>query len=104
MLANVDGANLGALNESPSQKEGKTVTRACTRPTYLPLNESPSQKEGKTFGKTVWYLSKLVGLNESPSQKEGKTCGRASAAHQFLRRLNESPSQKEGKTRAILAV
>ena len=60
------------LNESPSQKEGKseilsTVTKSLPR-----LNESPSQKEGK------WHVQDTLkntpkSLNESPSQKEGKS-------------------------------
>ena len=35
------------------------------------LNESPSEKEGKSFGVAVGLLI-AGGLNESPSEKEGK--------------------------------
>ena len=59
------------------------------------LNESPSQKEGKSEcerGST--YM--LAGLNESPSQKEGKSTPLYPALTSWTR-LNESPSQKEGK-------
>ena len=37
-----------ALNESPSEKEGKFFKRGGILPqSYAPLNESPSEKEGK---------------------------------------------------------
>jgi len=35
------------LNESPSQKEGKSLTLMVMRFERVGLNESPSQKEGK---------------------------------------------------------
>ena len=35
------------------------------------LNESPSEKEGKSVSITT-ATSPLTGLNESPSEKEGK--------------------------------
>ena len=39
----------GALNESPSEKEGKCQGAESIRVNLEPLNESPSEKEGK-FG------------------------------------------------------
>ena len=63
------------------------------------LNESPSQKEGKSGAVTDVRVTN-VGLNESPSKKEGKchreSCTRGSG------RLNESPSEKEGKSGVIV--
>ena len=61
-----------ALNESPSEKEGKSECQGLdisSRST--PLNESPSEKEGK------WLVYGVLcaccdSLNESPSEKEGK--------------------------------
>ena len=35
------------LNESPSEKEGKSNNPACRRAKTYYLNESPSEKEGK---------------------------------------------------------
>ena len=35
------------LNESPSEKEGKSKRRDRNRTARRPLNESPSEKEGK---------------------------------------------------------
>ena len=35
------------LNESPSEKEGKSVDFAVKHPDFEALNESPSEKEGK---------------------------------------------------------
>ena len=40
--------------------------KAATR-----LNESPSEKEGKSRG-LPFYQRTDIGLNESPSEKEGK--------------------------------
>ena len=36
-----------ALNESPSEKEGKCVVTRCSIHAVDTLNESPSEKEGK---------------------------------------------------------
>ena len=36
------------LNESPSEKEGKSGWQADTKTHEVPLNESPSEKEGKS--------------------------------------------------------
>ena len=61
-----------------------------------PLNESPSEKEGKSVledGKVILSES----LNESPSEKEGKCQLLAALCHFLLETLNESPSEKEGK-------
>ena len=64
------------------------------------LNESPSEKEGKSEGwvpNPVWPHT----LNESPSEKEGK-CGKSGRDRRAPRTLNESPSEKEGKLRVTL--
>ena len=36
-----------ALNESPSEKEGKSVSFSIKTLLHISLNESPSEKEGK---------------------------------------------------------
>ena len=38
---------VSALNESPSEKEGKVSRVICGARKASPLNESPSEKEGK---------------------------------------------------------
>ena len=38
---------VSALNESPSEKEGKCLCGCCRRLCLPALNESPSEKEGK---------------------------------------------------------
>ena len=60
-----------ALNESPSEKEGKSCGGLVSHVDQLPLNESPSEKEGK-FGKFRDLFVDARSLNESPSEKEGK--------------------------------
>ena len=60
-----------ALNESPSEKEGKYQCHDGSSFFLSALNESPSEKEGKCpflGGGTGGSFS----LNESPSEKEGK--------------------------------
>ena len=39
--------SLLTLNESPSEKEGKSTLKYPANSTRQPLNESPSEKEGK---------------------------------------------------------
>ena len=46
------GAGYG-LNESPSEKEGKSLTRKRSRLAGETLNESPSEKEGKWRPRTA---------------------------------------------------
>ena len=61
-----------ALNESPSEKEGKFLSpRQVLNKESLTLNESPSEKEGKSKNFPP-RVARLVSLNESPSEKEGK--------------------------------
>ena len=59
------------------------------------LNESPSEKEGKSRASLSRVLISPC-LNESPSEKEGK-CLLNLLMNALSRRLNESPSEKEGK-------
>ena len=60
-----------ALNESPSEKEGKFDNQLRLL-VVAPLNESPSEKEGKFF-KSRNIRNGTTTLNESPSEKEGKS-------------------------------
>ena len=111
-----------ALNESPSEKEGKYFLISHHHQSLRPLNESPSEKEGKSkaqieegvpkavpsmkvppkrkgnFGSTTPSGAVAAPLNESPSEKEGK-CRIGVLMGCLLEALNESPSEKEGKSR-----
>ena len=64
------------------------------------LNESPSEKEGKSLPLGVPSCAGKRALNESPSEKEGKL---PDSHPEPLPRepLNESPSEKEGKYRRL---
>ena len=85
-----------ALNESPSEKEGKYQCHDGSSFFLSALNESPSEKEGK-FLRTVFLSNALVfPLNESPSEKEGKL-KHLYGLVRLAEPLNESPSEKEGK-------
>ena len=62
-----------ALNESPSEKEGKYADGNQQAKNEFSLNESPSEKEGKFLQLHDGACLELCGaLNESPSEKEGK--------------------------------
>ena len=53
-----------ALNESPSEKEGKFITGDVMTIEEYTLNESPSEKEGKYVGDTI-----TLDVAPSPSMK-----------------------------------
>ena len=89
----------GALNESPSEKEGKSVI--FHRRNFLRVHPSmkvPPKRKGNIRG-AVERVRALMALNESPSEKEGKFRSRR-LHHHRTRPLNESPSEKEGKFRS----
>ena len=66
------------LNESPSEKEGKSENQNKKGRAGKTLNESPSEKEGKyPWANQVEALNST--LNESPSEKEGKWAGQVEA-------------------------
>ena len=48
--------------------------------TYYSLNESPSEKEGKSR-RVSKYVALYCGLNESPSEKEGKSYPKIARNH-----------------------
>ena len=85
-----------SLNESPSQKEGKSTPTVATtaKKAIASMKALPRRKGNGLLVLALWWL--LWGLNESPSQKEGKFF-LSDVLHHVLGRLNESPSQKEGK-------
>ena len=92
----VDLELVESLNESPSEKEGKSwFSTSMRRRVCFSLNESPSEKEGKFFIFKVTQAG-YVCLNESPSEKEGKSA-RYRVHRAAATGLNESPSEKEGK-------
>ena len=82
----------------PPKRKGNFPSPGCAAGLLDSLNESPSEKEGKS--RATWFHSAPGRtLNESPSEKEGKS--RATWFHSAPgRTLNESPSEKEGKCKA----
>ena len=86
----------------PPKRKGnlRWLVRACSA--NLTLNESPSEKEGKSF-RALAGLLRPVALNESPSEKEGKSETGRAAWESLMQALNESPSEKEGKCHAVRA-
>ena len=85
-----------ALNESPSEKEGKFALSADLSPIGLaPSMKVPPKRKGNLpFTQTLHALDST--LNESPSEKEGKSITEEATLN-TVSALNESPSEKEGK-------
>ena len=88
---------IGALNESPSEKEGKCQKITCSVLRYTSLNESPSEKEGKSAATVeVARLSCCSPSMKVPPKRKGNFSVEA-ALMRSAHTLNESPSEKEGK-------
>ena len=87
--------SVSPLNESPSEKEGKScgIGRALTL--EPPSMKVPPKRKGN-FAPAMSTAVTNFALNESPSEKEGKwwCTGRGIPVPAAL---NESPSEKEGK-------
>ena len=60
-----------ALNESPSEKEGKFNPSPRRRPRKLALNESPSEKEGKLVMRTAVSVPPKEPSMKVPPKRKG---------------------------------
>ena len=89
-----------ALNESPSQKEGKSVVFLNGDGAVITLNESPSQKEGKSRAGASRTSPSPAPLNESPSQKEGKFSTQGLTAN-LLHPSMKVPPKRKGNPRPV---
>ena len=85
-----------ALNESPSEKEGKYRRPARQSPSLRPSMKVPPKRKGNAII-AAYGESSLETLNESPSEKEGKSA-EVTFDRDGVQPLNESPSEKEGKS------
>ena len=117
----ISGAlSLRGLNESPSEKEGKSSTIGQSRRLRCCLNESPSEKEGKSrvaewvepfSNASMKALPKRKGntLRQDCRSSRGYASMKALpkrkgnlgvvlGEQQPVSGLNESPSEKEGKS------
>ena len=77
----VRGESGPSMKVPPKRKGNEPIRRA--KITFRALNESPSEKEGKSGGRAGENFRGKT-LNESPSEKEGKwrshRCGRLALA------------------------
>ena len=55
----------------PPKRKGNKILRKTLSPQLVTLNESPSEKEGKSQP-GCYFPCHALALNESPSEKEGK--------------------------------
>ena len=85
-----------ALNESPSEKEGKSTFHGGVCALCTSLNESPSEKEGKSEIHVDFSPFLLCPSMKVPPKRKGNP-GLVSHPVQLVQALNESPSEKEGK-------
>ena len=60
---------LRTLNESPSEKEGKSVANPGTAEQQITLNESPSEKEGKFLAGLDTMARYLPSMKVPPKRK-----------------------------------
>ena len=82
------------LNESPSEKEGKSVSTTAPTSQMHSLNESPSEKEGKFPAAELVLCVHPPSMKVPPKRKGNPHLGKS---HLGNISLNESPSEKEGK-------
>ena len=61
-----------ALNESPSEKEGKSFWRVCYWLRQKPSMKVPPKRKGNGLEFATRFVVRMWALNESPSEKEGK--------------------------------
>ena len=66
------GATQSGLNESPSEKEGKSTSWLRLNPPLLASMKVPPKRKGNGSAVSDGRLV-AVRLNESPSEKEGKS-------------------------------
>ena len=81
----------------PPKRKGNKVSGA-TRGEDRGLNESPSEKEGKSWQKTAANKTAREASMKVPPKRKGNTESASRKPPQFWS-LNESPSEKEGKCR-----
>ena len=87
----------GCLNESPYEIVGKWMRLVPLARRSLRLNESPSQKEGKSDGNKASLTAVGYASMKVPPKRKGNLVRRLPSWQGLVGRLNESPSQKEGK-------
>ena len=83
-----------SLNESPSEKEGKSSTYSPPQTRRRPSMKVPPKRKGNPL------VSVLLGVFLGPSMKvppKRKGNDEATAEPVAVTPLNESPSEKEGK-------
>ena len=83
------------LNESPSEKEGKSIASRSVAVMCSTSMKAPPKRKGN-LERLRGLCETFTDLNESPSEKEGKFFTFNGYRAQ-KKDLNESPSEKEGK-------
>ena len=86
------------LNESPSEKEGKSTGTSHSRSGVPGLNESPSEKEGKFPAAELVLCGVHPASMKVPPKRKGNLLFLGVFFLPFGS-LNESPSEKEGKSK-----
>ena len=82
------------LNESPSEKEGKSPSTATHTPTVTePSMKVPPKRKGN-FGSEGAMRQSSHPLNESPSEKEGKSLTKTWAISRWRPSMKVPPKRK----------
>ena len=69
----------------PPKRKGNQAENSSPERSRRGLNESPSEKEGKSLPRLLLSALEQVRLNESPSEKEGKSKCSRRRGHAYLR-------------------
>ena len=88
------------LNESPSEKEGKFKPLMTSRMVVVPSMKVPPKRKGNTQMSPQFWAENGPSMKVPPKRK-GNFCPGLSAGFQCVA-LNESPSEKEGKCRLVV--
>ena len=82
------------------KRKGNLELFTIQRLNSVSLNESPSKKEGKSVTCGGVFLCLLKGLNESPSKKEGKI-SLVSLGSLLVYASMKAPPKRRGKNRLL---
>ena len=77
----------------PPKRKGNLVEQRVTVGQIGGLNESPSEKEGKCKG-GLNVIAGVTGLNESPSEKEGKSVSACARSLNRFASMKVPPKRK----------
>ncbi|WP_303963655.1 hypothetical protein [Rothia mucilaginosa] len=83
---------LEASMKAPLKRKGNPPATSASHAAHRSLNESPSEKEGKSVAALQFFKGEAASM-KAPPKRKGKSVGQS--ATQAAGSLKESPSKKE---------